>query len=143
MRKIPFVVAAVLVVVGLLIQLIPYGRDHSIPPVNDEPRWPSPEVRALARRACFDCHSNQTRWPWYSEIAPASWLIYRDVTEGRRHINFSDWDRPDHQHVDEFQQVFAESSMPPAQYLLLHPEARLSATEKRTLEDGLMKLAES
>ncbi len=142
MRKILLIFAAALVLFGI-IQLIPYGRDHSIPPVNDEPQWPSPQVHDLARRACFDCHSHQTTWPWYGNIAPVSWLVYRDVTEGRQHINFSDWDRPDHQHVDEFQEVFENGSMPPAPYLLMHPSARLSEAERQTLQQGLMKLAET
>jgi len=141
-RILTFIIAG-LIALGLLIQLIPYGHSHPNPPVNVEPNWDSPETRALAQRACFDCHSNQTRWPWYSNIAPASWLVYRDVTEGRMHINFSDWNRPDEQHVDEFQEVFDKNSMPPANYLLLHPEARLSTEEKQTLFDGLTKLAES
>jgi hypothetical protein len=129
------------VVVVLLIQLIPYGHDHPNPPVNTEPNWDRPETRALAQRACYDCHSNETRWPWYSNIAPASWLVYHDVEEGRMHINFSDWNRAEEQHADEFKEVFEEKSMPPVQYLLLHPEARLSSQEQQELFDGLMKIA--
>jgi mono/diheme cytochrome c family protein len=73
---------------GLLVlvaaaQLVPYGRDHDNPPVAAEPTWDTPTTRELARRACFDCHSNETQWPWYSNIAPLSWLIQRDVEEGR------------------------------------------------------------
>ena len=141
-RKLLFIVIGLLGF-GLLIQLIPYGHDHINPSVNAEPKWDSSETRALAQRVCFDCHSNETRWPWYSNIAPASWLVYHDVIEGRMHINFSDWNRPEEQHVDEFQEVFDKNSMPPAQYLLLHPEARLSTEEKQKLFDGLMKLAGS
>ena len=143
MKRILTFIIASLIVLGLLIQLIPYGHNHTNPSVNTEPNWDSPDTRALAQRACFDCHSNQTRWPWYSNVAPASWLVYHDVIEGRMHINFSDWNRPDEQHVDEFQKVFNEHSMPPPQYLLLHPEAKLSAEENQKLFDGLMKLAES
>ncbi|MGE5249473.1 MAG: heme-binding domain-containing protein [Bacteroidota bacterium] len=141
MKWLGSILAGLLVGFGL-IQLIPYGRDHRIPPVNDEPQWPDPQTHDLARRACFDCHSNQTRWPWYSNIAPVSWLIYHDVSEGRQHINFSDWDRAVPQHVDEFRKVFEKNSMPPASYLLLHPEARLSGPEKQQLEEGLLRLAE-
>jgi hypothetical protein len=141
MKRILFAVIG-LIVLGFLIQLVPYGHDHSLPPVNDEPAWPDPETHALAKRACFDCHSNQTRWPWYSNIAPVSWLVYHDVTEGRQHINFSDWNRPEPQHVGEFQRVFDENSMPPATYLPLHPEARLSDAERKQLEQGLMLLEE-
>ncbi len=141
-RVLSFIVIG-LVALGLLIQLVPYGHDHSNPPVHAEPPWDRPATLILAQRACFDCHSNETHWPWYSNIAPASWLVYHDVIDGRKHINFSDWNRPDAQHVDEFEKVFKENSMPPAQYLLLHPEARLSSGEKQQLFSGLMKLAES
>lgn len=143
MIKIGIYTAIFLVVIGILIQFIPYNRDHSIPSVNDEPVWPSAEVHDLARRACFDCHSNQTVWPWYGNIAPVSWLLQHDVTEGRKHLNFSDWNRPDHQHTDEFQEVLEKGDMPPAPYLLLHPAARLSTEEHQTLWEGLMKLAET
>jgi len=141
-RRLSLIVIGLLVL-GLLIQFIPYGHDHPNPPMKAEPAWDRPATRVLAQRACFDCHSNETRWPWYSNIAPTSWLVTHDVIEGRMHINFSDWDRPDEQHVDEFQQVFEKNSMPPANYLLLHPEARLSSGEKQQLVSGLMKLAES
>src|SRR4030067_2438882 len=78
------------IVLILLIQLIPYGRDHNNPPVVIEPNWDSQQTRMLAKRACFDCHSNETIWPWYSNIAPASWLIYYDAIEARRNFNFSE-----------------------------------------------------
>lgn len=70
----------------LAIQLVPYGRDHSNPPGRTEPSWDSPATRELARRACFDCHSNETEWPAYASIAPASWLAQYDVDEGRAPI---------------------------------------------------------
>jgi hypothetical protein len=66
----------------LLVQLVPYGRDHSNPPATGEPTWDAPETRALAKQACFDCHSNETEWPAYASIAPVSWLVQRDVNEG-------------------------------------------------------------
>lgn len=71
---------------GMLViasQLVPYGRDHANPSVRDEPSWNSPETRTLAERACFDCHRNETDWPWYSHVAPVSWLVQRDVVQGR------------------------------------------------------------
>jgi hypothetical protein len=141
MRRLLWILGAT-VLAFVLIQLIPYGRDHSLPPVNDEPQWPDAGTRELARRACFDCHSNETVWPWYSNIAPVSWLVYHDVTDGRTHINFSDWNRPERQHVNAFAEVFEKDSMPPAIYLLQHPEARLTETEKQQLEAGLIKLAQ-
>ncbi len=134
-------VALGIILLALLIQLIPYGRDHANPPVKSEPAWDRPLTREWAAAACFDCHSNQTNWPWYSNIAPASWLVYYDVTHGRQHINFSDWNRPEPQHVDEFQQVYENNSMPPLRYLLLHPEARLTRDERAQLFAGLAVLA--
>src|SRR5262249_46768434 len=139
--KILTMIGVGILLIGILIQFIHYGHDHPNPTANVEPKWPNPETQVFARLACFDCHSNQTRWPWYSNIAPASWLVYRDVTEGRMHINFSDWNRTEEQHADEFQKVFDENSMPPAQYLLLHPEARLSVEDKKKLFNGLAIIA--
>lgn len=126
---------ALIIVLGLL-QLVPYGRNHSNPVVSEEPAWDSAQTRALVARTCFDCHSNETVWPWYSHIAPASWLMQRDVDEGRGHLNFSEWDRG-RQEADEAVEVVQEGEMPPWFYLPLHPEARLSAEEKAALIEGL------
>ncbi len=133
----------VLIVIGvaaiLLIQLVPYGRDHTNPAVVSEPKWDSPQTRLLAERACFDCHSNQTTWPWYSNIAPVSWLVYRDVVDGRRRMNFSDWQRQRLEEPGEISSAVSEGEMPPLQYLLMHPTARLSAGDKEQLINGLTK----
>jgi hypothetical protein len=139
-RIITFAIVGLLAL-ALLIQLIPYGHDHSNPPVKAEPAWPSPQTRVLAQRACFDCHSDQTAWPWYSNIAPASWLVYGDVVEGRQRVNFSEWNRPEGQYVDEFKEADFENNMPPANYLLLHPSARLSPAQRKQLFDGLEIIA--
>src|SRR5215216_1353338 len=85
--------AMIVGVLFVVLQLVPYGRRHDNPPTTREPAWDDPTTRALAVRACFDCHSNETRWPWYSYVAPVSWLTQRDVDEGRRELNFSEWDR--------------------------------------------------
>ena len=119
-----------------IIQLVPYGRDHSNPPVVVEPAWDRPSTRALAVRACFDCHSNQTAWPWYSHVAPTSWLLQQHVDEGRRVLNFSDWSRT-YEEAGESAETVLDGEMPPASYTFLHPSARLSAAEKRELADGL------
>jgi hypothetical protein len=126
------VVAAVLAVA----QFVPYGHDHVNPPVSAEPVWDSPETRALAVRACFDCHSNDTTWPWYSEVAPVSWLTTNHVIEGRETLDFSTWDRPQRE-TGEIGETIAEGEMPPAYFTLLHPDARLSDAEKQRLIDGL------
>ena len=131
---------SVLGVLGFLaIQLVPYGRKHTNSPVVREPIWPSPEVRALAKRACFDCHSNEVVWPWYSNVAPVSWMIQRDVDEGRRKLNFSEWGtrRDERDAAEQVQQ----GKMPEPKYLLTHPEARLTNAEKQMLIDGLQAVA--
>ncbi len=127
-----------LAVVFIASQIIPYGRNHTNPPVRQEPKWDRLETRLMARHACMDCHSNQTVWPWYSSIAPFSWLIERDVNEGRHELNFSEWDRPQ-KDAQESAKVIRSGAMPPRSYLLAHPEARLEPVEKEALAIGLEK----
>ncbi|MGE5072442.1 MAG: heme-binding domain-containing protein [Anaerolineae bacterium] len=136
MKRILLIAVGAVIVLAVLIQLVPYGHAHTNPPVQSEPQWDSPQTRALAQRACFDCHSNQTVWPWYSNVAPVSWLVYGDVMEGRRRLNFSEWNRPQGQYIDELKVVCAEKSMPPAKYLLLHPSASLTDAEWQQLCGG-------
>jgi mono/diheme cytochrome c family protein len=100
--------------------------------VRREPDWDRPETRSLAVRACFDCHSNETRWPWYASVAPASWLVQHDVTEGRREVNFSEWNRPQKE-ARESAKTVRKGEMPPWYY----PWARLSSAERRDLVRGL------
>ena len=78
----------------LLLQVVPFGRMPSNPPVTGEPAWDSPQTRALAVRACFDCHSNETEEPWYSNVAPISWAVSDHVESGRSKLNFSEFDKP-------------------------------------------------
>lgn len=120
------------IVVFVLIQLVPYGRSHENPPVRQEPPWDGPATRALTERACFDCHSNETKWPWYSWVAPVSWLVQHDVDEGREHLNFSEWDR-EQKDADEAAEMIEEGEMPPWYFLPAHPEAKLTAEEKAAL----------
>jgi mono/diheme cytochrome c family protein len=123
----------------LLIQLVPYGRDHTNPPVQSEPNWDSQETQALAQTACFDCHSNETNWGrWYESVAPSSWLVMRDVQEGRQYLNFSEWNEGgEPREAEELWEVIQRGSMPPSQYLLLHPEAKLTQQQKDQLVVGL------
>jgi hypothetical protein len=131
--------AAALSAAGLavLIQLLPYGRDHGNPPVVAEPLWDSARTRELAVAACFDCHSNETKWPWYSNIAPISWKIQSGVDSGRDELNYSDFDAANEHFADSAQSV-RDGEMPPGDYKLLHAGARLSAAEKQELIDGLV-----
>ncbi len=125
-----------LVVAFVAIQLVPYGRAHTNPAVVQEAPWDSPRTRELAVRACFDCHSNQTTWPWYSNVAPASWLLQHDVDEGREELNFDDWQKP-YKEAKESGKTVREGEMPPWFYLPLHPHAKLTDEEKRALAEGL------
>lgn len=123
----------------VLIQLVPYGRDHANPPVTQAAAFaPGPGLE-LARGACFDCHSNETAWPWYTNIAPASWLVQRDVEGGRETVNFSEWDRPQPE-VDELLEVIRDGDMPPTSYTLIHPDARLTDAQRATLLDAMRRM---
>jgi hypothetical protein len=120
----------------LAIQLVPYGRDHTNPPVLAEPQWDSPRTRELAVRACYDCHSNQTTWPWYANVAPVSWRVQQHVAEGRGKVNYTAWSRPQPEAADSAEAV-AEGAMPPRDYLLVHLRARLTDAERQELIRGL------
>lgn len=125
-------------VVFLVIQVVPYGRDHDNPPVTAEPNWDSQATRRLAVDACFSCHSNESEWPWYSNIASVSWMVQRDIDQGREALNFSEWDREQDEAKDAAETV-ADDEMPPLRYELVHPDARLSEAEKRRLIQGLSR----
>lgn len=136
MKKIILYLGIAAVVVFGLIQLVPFGHDHTNPPTVSEPNWVSPEARALVKQSCFQCHSNETEWPWYSNIAPASWLIAMDVKEGREQFNFSDWQNHPGE-VDEMAEEIQGGGMPPIQYWMFHPEAKLNDQQKQDLIQAL------
>ncbi len=127
-----------MLLLAALIQFVPFGHDHTNPPVTREPAWDSPQTRELVRRACFDCHSNETVWPWYASVAPVSWLVGRDVGGGRRHLNFSQWDRAQ-RHAKDVAAEVRGGDMPPWFYLPMHPAARLTEAEKQLLISGAEK----
>ena len=104
------------------IQLIPYGHDHTNPTSGRAIAWDSPRTEQLMTEACMDCHSNLTRWPWYSNVAPVSWLVQHDVDTGRAELNLT----TDEIELDEMIESVREGSMPPWQYKPTHPGARLS-----------------
>jgi len=127
-----------IVVVIIVIQFVPYGRNHLNPPVVAEPRWDSPKTRELFFRACGDCHSNETTWPGYSNIAPVSWLVQYDVHQGRKEFNVSMWGVQKENEGDESIETIEKGEMPPWFYVILHPEARLSGNEKTDFMKGLL-----
>ena len=124
--------AAVVALLGA--QLVPVDRTN--PAVESEVPAPGP-VREILRRSCYDCHSHETRWPWYSRVAPVSWLVRHDVNHAQEHLNFSTWNRYDaekrKEHLEEIAEEVEEGAMPLWYYLPLHPEARLSDADRRTL----------
>ena len=129
-------VAAVVVFVAA--QAVPYGRDHTNPPVTGEPIWATPETRELMARACFDCHSNQVEWPWYSNVAPLSWAVAKHVADGRHKVNYQEWDQPQREAEESYNEV-VQGSMPPRYYTLggLHAAGRLTAVERNILQERL------
>ena len=130
------IIAAALVLGFLAIQLVPVERTN--PPVIAEPNWDTPETRVLAQRACFDCHSNETVWPWYSYVAPVSWLVARDTNEGREVLNFSEWGSGgEGREPWEMLEAVESGYMPPQIYLPTHPDANLTAAERDQLLNGL------
>ncbi|MEO8032731.1 MAG: heme-binding domain-containing protein [Gemmatimonadota bacterium] len=132
-RVVQWAVGALIVaLVG--IQLVPVDRIN--PPTETEVPA-SAQVRAVLRRACYDCHSNETVWPWYSRVAPVSWLVADDVHEGREELNFSTWNRytaeQQRKKLNKSGEEVAEGEMPPRLYLPLHPDARLTADDRALL----------
>lgn len=137
MKMTIIVVVSSLVGAFLLAQLVPYRISN--PPVKAEPAWDSPRTRELAVRACYDCHSNETKTPWYGNVAPASWYLTHHVEEGRAALNFSEWNGPPSEGVDEILRTVQEGSMPPPEYTWfgLHSKAKLTKAETDELVNGL------
>jgi heme-binding protein len=131
-RLTPARTAAAAIVAAVVIQLIPVKRDN--PPAASEVGAPA-DVRRILERSCYDCHSNRTRWPWYSHVAPVSWMVARDVHLGRKELNFSDWpvfdfEEQEHLLADVAKDV-ERGSMPLWNYAMIHEDARLSAEDRR------------
>jgi hypothetical protein len=129
MRKTPIALGIAILLVG--IQLVPVSLTN--PPVEATVDSP-PEVTAILRRACFDCHSNETVWPVQAYLAPFSWLVAHDVKEGREELNFSRWGPEQVKRaVKEMPKEVEKGDMPPSLYVLAHPGAKLSSAERAAL----------
>jgi hypothetical protein len=124
----------------IFVQFLPLGISRDNPPVVAEITWDSMTTEALARRACYDCHSNESFWPWYSYIAPVSWMVVQDVVKGREVLNFSEWsaEQAAAVKVEDAVELVSKGLMPLPYYEILHPEARLSANEEGRLITGLI-----
>jgi hypothetical protein len=143
-----------LIIVIALIQFVPVQRTN--PAAPDPVVFADPQAEAIARRACYDCHSNQTVWPWYANIAPVSWYVVHHVDEGRTAYNFSDVaetlaNSNQHHHagedahepitvatlIEHASEHISEGEMPPSYYTLIHRDAVLSDADKATLIAGI------
>jgi len=138
-KKLKWIFGALVVVFALLQLANPARTNPPILPGRNvsATNAPPPQIAALLHAACYDCHSYETKWPWYSHIAPMSWLIANDVKGGRARVNFSDWpnEHPDwaaHRWEDISEEVDYKE-MPPAKYTMLHPEARLTDEQRQEL----------
>jgi Haem-binding domain len=140
-RRVVLWVGLGVLAIFVAIQFVPYGWRHPNPPVTMDAPWPDEQSEAIARRSCYDCHSNETEWPWYTHVAPMSWLVRSDVESGREKLNFSTWDigpgEPEHA-IDRV----AEGSMPPTNYTRIHPGTDLSEEEVATLVAALGQMPE-
>lgn len=127
----------------LVLALMQFVRPQQTNPPIDPARainaalTDAPAVAAHLERSCADCHSYQTVWPWYSKIAPGSWLIAYDVNKGRRHLNFSDWAgySPDKNQklLKRICKEVSEGDMPEFQYTMLHPRSKLTASDAQEI----------
>jgi len=141
----------------LAIQLVPFGRSN--PPVDEKKKLsPPPEVEAILRASCYDCHSNETAWPWYAKVAPVSWWIANHVNDGRRRLNLSEWadiaQRPGRKPLTiggqpattvqiqakilgDMETDMEMGRMPLPSYLIMHPDARITPAQFKTVTDWL------
>jgi hypothetical protein len=136
MKRKLLILTGALAVILIAIQLVPVERTN--PPVVADFDGPT-AVKAVLETSCYDCHSHETSWPWYSRVAPMSWLVAHDVEEARDHLNFSQWGTLDAKRreklTEEIWEEVEEGEMPLKVYLLAHPDARLSEADKATLRD--------
>ena len=142
-RGIFFACVTAVVLGFVLLQFWP--TDTSNPPVVTTPAWQSERTHDLAQRACFDCHSHETDWPWYTRVVPPYFLMAHDVSRGRSALNFSEWEESccTQAQIDDMAITVTKNHMPLPYYLVLHPEAKLSDVERGQLVYGLIQTMET
>jgi hypothetical protein len=140
-KKLKWIFGALAVAFGLL-QFTNPPRTN--PPVANDlmaTNAPPPEISAMLHAACYDCHSSETKWPWYGHVAPMSWLIADDVNEGRKNLNLSDWPANDPKRAAKKLEAMSEEidyrEMPPKKYSAIHVDARLTDAGRKELTDWL------
>jgi hypothetical protein len=133
---------------GIFAVLQLFNPARTNPPVKNDflaAAKPPAEIAASLRAACYDCHSHETIWPWYARVAPVSWLVVSDTTEGREHLNFSDWpSEPERaaKKLDRINEVLDYREMPPKKYTLIHADARLTEARRKEIMDWTGAAAE-
>jgi hypothetical protein len=131
--KIALIIVAVILIA---IQFIPVRRTN--PPVTANLDAPM-QVVSVFKKSCYNCHSNETEWPWYSNIAPVSWLIASDVKDGRSHLNFSNWEDFSRKDIvkmkEEIWEEIEKGKMPLSKYIFMHPEVELNQKEKDLIKE--------
>jgi hypothetical protein len=141
-KKLKWIFGGLVAVFALLQLANPARTNPPAPPGGDiaATNPPPPQVMALLHAACYDCHSDETRWPWYSHIAPVSWLVASDVNEGRRHMNLSEWPKDAERAAKKMERMSEEldyKDMPPVKYTLIHADARLTDDQRKKLMQWL------
>ena len=136
MKKAIWITLAVIVIIQFIDSRLPQTAPPGPKELSVTEKMPS-DVKELMSKACYDCHSMESRFPWYSHVAPVKWLVKSDILGGRRHVNFSDWgDYQDKQKVkklDDIHEEVEKHDMPPSNYLLMHKEARLTDTDRQKI----------
>jgi hypothetical protein len=133
----------VLVVVAFGLLQFANPRRTNPPVVSDlmATNAPPPQVASMLHTACYDCHSSETRWPWYSRVAPMSWLVVKDVNDGRDALNLSDWpaSKPERaaKRLEDMSEEISYAEMPPKKYTAIHTDARLTDSQRKELTDWL------
>lgn len=129
MSKAGKVILTLIVIIFIIIQFIPSDRTNPDTSPEQEIMVPD-EVNNVLWESCYDCHSNETVWPFYSYIAPVSWFVINDVKEGREHMNFSTWEKMSYSEQiemkEELWEEVSEGEMPLSGYTILHPSAKLT-----------------
>ena len=147
-RKERIIIGGIVALVGgfILLQLLPI-EDAGNPPVIREPLWDSPETRQLADAACYDCHSNNTTYPWYSNIQPMGWLLANHIKEGKAELNFNEFgsysERRQQSKLKSIAGQVKENEMPLASYTMLHKNARLTKHQKALIIDWALQAKDS
>jgi hypothetical protein len=130
-----------IIIIALIVALQFWPVDRTNPPVSSEIQAP-PDVRKVLRTSCYNCHSNETDWPWYGYVAPVSWLLASDVHEARQELNFSEWgSMPEAERsvaADHIWKMVEKGEMPLLMYRIMHPEANLSEDQKKLLHDWVL-----